>query len=406
MTQSKTYDLIIWGASGFTGKLVATYLFKNYGNDDSLKWAMAGRNKAKLQAVRNEVANDTIPLIIADSQDTESLTKMVQKTKVLCTTVGPYAKYGTKLVAACVENKVHYCDLAGEVQWIRQMIDKHHKNAKENGTKIVHCCGFDSIPSDMGVHFIQKEVKKQKGIHAQKIQMRVAGIRGKISGGTYASLSNVLKQARKDSTIYQVLKNPYGLNPEGEQIGKDKKDLRNIVFDRVSKGWISPFIMASINTKIVRRSNALSAYAYGEDFQYDEAVFNGKGTKGRINAIKAVIPIGLIAMAKPGSLLKKVLDAFLPKPGEGPTQKQRTEGFFNLRFYVTMEDGSTAFAKVIGDRDPGYGATSKMLAESAICLAKDTQPEVSGVLTPSVAMGDALLSRLEKNAGMTFNITF
>jgi short subunit dehydrogenase-like uncharacterized protein len=328
---------------------------------------------------------------------------MVKRAKVICTTVGPYAKYGSKLVSVCIENQTHYCDLAGEVQWIRRMIDKHHESAVANQTKIVNCCGFDSIPSDMGVYFIQKTSKAKKGQIAKQIQMRVAGASGGISGGTYESLSHVNEEAHKDKNIFKVLINPYGLNPVGEQEGLDKYDLRTIVYDKASKSWIGPFVMAAINTKIVRRSNALSGYAYGKDFRYDEATLSGKGLKGRVKGFISVIPIGLMMSAKPGSLLKRIIDKILPKAGEGPNKKQRENGFYNLRFYITYEDGSKALAKVIGDMDPGYGSTSKMLSEAAICLAKDELSYLGGVLTPSTAMGDKLLSRLEKNAGLTFS---
>tara|TARA_B110000196_G_scaffold298018_1_gene289565 strand:- start:2193 stop:3410 length:1218 start_codon:yes stop_codon:yes gene_type:complete len=403
MNKSREFDIIIWGASGFTGRLVAGYIFSKYGTNGDLKWAMAGRNLAKLELVRSKVADKTVPIVVADSNDDEGLKEMVKRAKVICTTVGPYAKYGSKLVSVCIENQTHYCDLAGEVQWIRRMIDKHHESAVANQTKIVNCCGFDSIPSDMGVYFIQKISKAKKGQIAKQIQMRVAGASGGISGGTYESLSHVNEEAHKDKNIFKVLINPYGLNPVGEQEGLDKYDLRTIVYDKASKSWIGPFIMAAINTKIVRRSNALSGYAYGKDFRYDEATLSGKGLKGRVKGFISVIPIGLMMSAKPGSLLKRIIDKILPKAGEGPNKKQRENGFYNLRFYITYEDGSKALAKVIGDMDPGYGSTSKILSEAAICLAKDELSYLGGVLTPSTAMGDKLLSRLEKNAGLTFS---
>ena len=403
MNLSREFDIIVWGASGFTGRLVVLYLFNKYGATGDLKWAMGGRNLTKLEKVRDEVADKNIPLVIADINDKVSLLKMVDRTKVICTTVGPYAKYGSNLVEACIESHIHYCDLAGEVQWMHKMINNHHKTAKINGSKIVHTCGFDSIPSDMGVYFIQRESKDKIGILAQEIKMRVAAISGGISGGTYASLSRVLEEAQKDKTIYKVLTNPYGLNPSNSQLGKDKSDLKRVIFDNASQSWIGPFIMASINTKVVRRSNFLSSYSYGKSFRYDEGTIFGKGLFGRIKGILSTIPIGLIMSAKHGSLLKKGLDAFFPTPGEGPTRKKIEKGFYNLRFYITLEDGSNAFAKVTGDMDPGYGSSSKMLAESAVCLAKDKLPNTSGILTPSVAMGDSLLIRLEKNAGLTFS---
>ena len=406
MNQSREFDIIVWGASGFTGRLVALYLFDKYGANGDLKWAIGGRNLKKLEKVRDEIANKNVPLVIADSNDKVSLFNMVNRTKVICTTVGPYAKYGSNLVEACVKSHIHYCDLAGEVQWMYRMINSYHDEAKINGSKIVHACGFDSIPSDMGVYFIQKEVKSRTGVVAQKIKMRVAAISGGISGGTYASLSRVLEDAQKDKMVYKVLTNPYALNPIDEQFGEDSSDLKNVIFDKASQSWIGPFIMASINTKIVRRSNFLSNYAYGKSFRYDESTIFGKGFFGRVKGILSTIPIGLIMSAKHGSLLKKGLDVIFPIPGEGPTKRKMEKGFYNLRFYITLEDGSNAFAKVTGDMDPGYGSSSKMLAESAVCLAKDKLSDTSGVLTPSLAMGDSLLKRLEKNAGLTFDFKY
>jgi short subunit dehydrogenase-like uncharacterized protein len=402
MDPTKEFDIIVWGASGFTGRLVAAYLFKQYGTQGDLKWAMAGRNQEKLTAVRAEVADSSVPIVLADSDDEASLKVMILRTKVVCTTVGPYVTYGSKLVAACITHGAHYCDLAGEVQWMRQMIDKHHEEAQANGVKIVHTCGFDSIPSDMGVYFTQKEALAQKGQRAKRIRMRVAGMRGGLSGGTYASLSKVLEEAMQDKEIYKVLVNPYGLNPTDKQEGGDHPDLQKVIFDPTSKSWIGPFIMAGINTKVVRRSNALSGYAYGNDFRYDEATMSGKGFKGRMKGIMSALPL-ILMTAKPGSILKRIANRMFPKPGEGPTKDQRENGFYSLRFYATLEDGSTALGKVTGDKDPGYGSTSKMLGEAAVCLAKDSLPEISGILTPSTAMGDPLLDRLEKHAGLTFS---
>ncbi len=404
MQDNREFDLIVWGASGFTGRLVAEYLFQKYGVNQSIKWAMAGRNLAKLEKIRASVADDTVPIIIADSQDEASLDAMTKRAKVICTTVGPYGKYGAKLVAACVDNQTHYCDLAGEVIFMRQMIDQHHEAAQANGTKIVHTCGFDSIPSDMGVYFMQKEAKARTQKPAQQIKMRVRAFKGELSGGTYASLSDSLVKAQEDKSLFGVLINPYSLNPEGEQGGPDRRDLQSVVYDQVAKSWIYPFIMAGINTKVVRRSNALGNYPYGKSFRYDEAVMSGDGIKGRLKGISAAMSLGLLFMAKPGSLAKKVVDRIMPKPGEGPNEAKREAGFYNLKFYTTLDDGTTFVGKVTGDRDPGYGSTCKILAESAICLAKDQTPDVAGVLTPSIAMGDALLERLQANAGLTFSI--
>ena len=399
----RKYDLVIWGATSFTGKLVTEYLFNKYGSS-KIKWAIAGRNLDKLKKIRSEVADEKIPMFIADSFDEESLSKFVKKTKVVCSTVGPYSLYGTKLVKLCVENNTNYCDITGEAHWIRNLIDQFHEEAKSKKIKIVNSCGFDSIPSDMGVYFIQNEIKKTYKNYANFIKMRVAGVRGGISGGTYVSINNLLKEAYSNKKIFRVLNNPYGLNPKNKMEGMDKKDLRKIIFDKESNSWIYPFIMAGINTKVVRRSHALTNFQYGKDFRYEEAMMSGKGISGLLKAILAVFPLAMIGL-NPNSFLKKIVNSYMPKPGEGPGLEKRKNGFYNLRFYVTIDERRKAFAKVVGDNDPGYGSTSKMLAESALCLAFDKLPENYGVVTPSIAMGKQLLERLRNNAGLNFQIS-
>jgi len=399
MSNTKELDLIIWGATGFTGQLVSDYINKKYSSSD-LKWGIAGRNKEKVTDVakRLNIVKDRI--FIADSNDIESLIKLTSNTKVICTTVGPYAKYGSNLIEACIKTNTNYCDITGETQWIRKMIDKYHSKAKENKIKIINSCGFDSIPSDMGVFYSQKKVFEKTGQYASKINMRVAGAKGGISGGTYNSLSNVLEEARLDKDVRKTLTNPYGLNPVDKQNGPDKIDLQSVIFDKVSNSWIAPFVMAGINTKIVRRSHALIDFRYGSDFSYDEATLSGKGILGQVKGYLSLIPI-FLATRKKGSFIKNIVDYILPKSGEGPSEKARISGYYNLRFYLTQKD-KIYLSKVIGDMDPGYGSTSKMLAESAVCLATDKIPETYGILTPSVALGEPLLKRLQDNAGLTF----
>ena len=396
----KQFDIIIWGATSFTGKLVVEYLFKKFAST-KIKWAIAGRNKEKLENIRSKVADKNIPIFIADSFDEKSLSVIVKKSKVICSTVGPYSLYGSLLVELCVKHSTNYCDITGEAQWIRKIIDKFHEDAKKKKIKIVNSCGFDSIPSDMGVYFIQNQIKKAYKSYAKSIKMRVAGIRGGISGGTYGSMNNLLKEAYADKSVFKVLNNPYGLNPRDKMEGLDKKDLRKIIFDNESKSWIYPFIMAGINTKIVRRSNALSNFQYGKEFTYEEATIAGKGISGFWKAVLALFPLAMIGI-NPNSFLKKIVNSFMPKPGEGPGIEKRKNGFYNLRFYITIDKKKKAFAKVIGDSDPGYGSTSKMLAESALSLAFDNLPGNYGVITPSFAMGDKLLNRLKENAGLSF----
>ena len=399
MSNTQQLDLIIWGATGFTGQLVSEYINKKYSNT-ALKWGIAGRNKEKASVIakRLNIAKDRV--FIADCNNIESLIKLTSKTKVICTTVGPYAKLGTNLIDACIKTNTNYCDITGETQWIRKMIDKYHSKAKENKIKIINSCGFDSIPSDMGVFYSQKKLFEKTGEYANKINMRVAGAKGGISGGTYNSLSNVLEEARVDKEVRKTLTNPYGLNPIDKQNGPDKADLQSVIFDKVSNSWIAPFVMAGINTKIVRRSHALIDFKYGSDFSYDEATLSGKGVLGQVKGYLSLIPI-FLATRKKGSFIKNIVDYVLPKSGEGPSEKTRISGYYNLRFYLTQQN-KIYLSKVVGDMDPGYGSTSKMLAESAVCLALDKTPETYGILTPSVALGDPLLKRLKENAGLTF----
>lgn len=402
----KKYELIVWGATGFTGKLVAEYLLKQYGIGNKLSWAIAGRNEGKLEKVRKDLGNETIPIVVANSQDKTSLEAMVKETSVICTTVGPYAKYGNLLVECCVEQGVDYCDLTGEVQWIRRMIDQYHETAQNKKAKIVHCCGFDSIPSDMGVYFLQQEAQKQWQSYAQHVKLRVKAMQGGMSGGTLASLDNVLVEAGEDPSIQtEVLDNPYGLNPKEAQEGKDVIDSSGTTYDEDFKAWISPFVMAVINTKVVRRSHALSGFPYGKDFRYEEATLSGAGISGRFVAGAMSFVMG--AMTSKTSVFKSMARPFLPKPGQGPSKIQRETGFFKLLLLGKSKDGNQKMTvKVTGDKDPGYGSTSKMLAEAAVCLAKDKAqlPENYGVITPSTAMGDALLSRLQENAGLSFSV--
>ena len=399
---NRTYDIILFGATGFTGRLVAEYLFQKYGCGQDLKWAIAARNQEKLQQVRQEL-DPELPLLTADSHDLESLEKIAAQTKVMCTTVGPYALNGSLLVEACLKNGTHYCDITGEIPWIKRMIEQHHDAAAQKQVKIVHCCGFDSIPSDMGVHFLQQQAKQKFDQFCRSIKMRVKATRGGLSGGTYASLNNVLQESRMDPAVADLLANPYGLNPPDRQAGMDKADQQEVVYDQDFDSWTAPFVMAAINTRVVRRSHALASLPYSQDFCYEEAMLTGKGFSGKISA-RIMNKVIQQLTRKSEGLLKKFADYILPDPGQGPSEVQRSKGFFALLMLGKLPDGTEIKAKIGGDRDPGYGSTSKMLGESAVCLAQDTLPPTYGVLTPSIAMGNALLDRLQKHAGLQFQL--
>ena len=403
----KTFDIVVWGATGFTGGLVAEYLLAQYGSQGELRWAIAGRSQDKLDAVKSDLGAgaEELPTIVADSFDEDSLAAMAASAKVVITTVGPYAQYGSQLVAACVANGTHYCDLAGEAQWIRQMIDTHHDAAVGSGAKIVHCCGFDSVPMDIGVWFLQHEARQRHGSYCDAITMLVKASKGGPSGGTIASMLNIIKEARADRNVARVLVDPYALNPPGDREGPDERDQQGVRYDDVAETWTAPFVMAGINTKVIRRSHALQGYPYGRDFRYREAVMMGKGAASWAKASTLTAALGGFLVASGFDFSRGLLERHvLPKPGEGPTRTQRETGFYDLRQFGQLPDGSIIKSRIKGDRDPGYGSTSKMLAECAVCLATDELAPTGGVLTPAAAMGGALLERLQANAGLTFEI--
>ncbi len=401
---NRPYHLVLLGATGFTGQFVARYLMRTYGLNEDLRWAIAGRNLAKLQQLRSELGQAELPILTADSSDAGSLDHLTQQTKVLCTTVGPYAKYGTETVAACVRNGAHYCDITGEIPWMRRMIDAHHEAAKAKKLKLVHTCGFDSIPSDFGVLFLQQHAQERYGAYCQHIKLGLKGASGGFSGSTIASLLNVIDETAADTTGYKVLFNPYGLNPRDQMDGPDQADLRRVVYDPDFGSWTCPFVMAAINTRVVRRSHALLGRPYGLNFRYQEVTLTGGGLPGRLKGYAASLPLRLIFSAKPGTLVRKVVDRLRPQPGQGPSAATLDKGFWVYEQVGLLPGGQRIRAQIKGDRDPGYGSTSKMLAEAAVSLALDELPPYCGVLTPATALGKALLMRLQANAGVEFRL--
>jgi short subunit dehydrogenase-like uncharacterized protein len=404
---NREFDVVVYGATGFTGTLVAEYLLRQYGVDGNLKWSIAGRNASKLESVRASLGEKAahLEITVVDSRDESALAALASRTRVVLTTVGPYALYGSNLVAACVEAGTDYCDLAGEVQWIRKMVDTHHVRARETGARIVHCCGFDSIPMDMGVWFLQDSAKRGHGHYCDDIALYVKAIKGTASGGTIASMMNIIKEAKQDRSIARMMANPYALNPEGEREGPDERDQQKVVFDADAGFWTGPFVMAGVNTRVVRRSNALAGYPYGRDFRYREATITGRGFSGWLKGTVMTLGLGALVLGISMGPTRKLLKKFvLPKPGDGPNRELQKTGFFNLMQIGTLPDGTVLRTRITGDQDPGYGSTSKMLAESAVCLAKDELETRGGVLTPASAMGEPLLVRLRDKAGLTFDV--
>lgn len=401
----KKFDLVVLGATGFTGKWVAKHLFDQY-SESSLRWAMAGRNSNKLDDVREFIGDQqsVVDIVLADSEDEASLRDLAQSTKVIISTVGPYALYGSLLVKVCAEEGTHYVDLTGEVPWMREMIDAYQDVAVKSGARIVHSCGFDSIPSDMGTYFIQQQAQSRFNEYLKSVRYTLIKAKGGISGGTIASMMNIIKLAVKDKTIRRLLGNPYALDPDPSFKGGDKRDQSGVKYSRDVKKWTAPFLMAGINTRIVRRSNALMDFRYGRDFRYAESMATDSGVSGYIAAQGISVGIKSMAVTSVTSIGRKLLGLMLPSQGEGPSVDPEKPGFYVIQFNGETRGGAPLQTTLRGDGDPGYGSTSKMLAESGVCLALDRLSTSGGFWTPSSAMGDQLLARLQEKGGLTFEI--
>ena len=385
----REFDVIVFGASGYTGKLVAEYMGKEYGNEESIRWAIAGRNKDKLSSVKKDLnLNERVSIIEVDSTNKDSLDSMTSSAKCILTTVGPYQLYGSSLVQSCSENGTDYVDLTGEPGWMYEMINAHQDTAKNSGARIVFSCGFDSIPFDLGVYFVQQAAQEKYGKPAKHVRGRVKAMNGEFSGGTIASLGATMATLKEKPELIQVLSNPFSLT-EGFE-GPAQLDDSKVLLDEKLNMWVAPFVMAPINTKNIHRSNALLGHAYGEDFCYDEMMIAGEGEEGKqiADAMNSSNPMG---------------GDNLPQPGEGPSKESREQGNYDVLFFDDFDEGSIE-ARVTGDMDPGYGSTSKMITESAVCLVKDCEDLVGGIYTPAASMGKKLIKRLESNAGLTFKL--
>lgn len=389
MSKSSEFDFVVYGATGFTGKLVVEYLQAKYSDNNEINWAMAGRSLEKLNQVKTDLGvNNSVKILEVNSNDQASIEKMMEMTDCVLTTVGPYQLYGNEIVKSCAETGTDYVDLCGEPGWMHEIISKYNDKAKETGARIVFSCGFDSIPFDLGVLFLQDEVKKQTGRTSNKVRARVRVMEGEFSGGTAASFGATMASLKTNPELFSILGNPFSLS-EGFQGPQQENDSKP-VFDEALGVWVAPFFMAPINTKNVHRSNMLQNHAYGEDFLYNEMWVAGPGEEGEQVA-------KMMATANPMS------GDDVPKPGEGPSKESREAGNYDVLFCADIE-GSVISTSVTGDMDPGYGSTSKMIAESAICLVKDSAELKGGIYTPASSMGSKLIKRLVDNAGLTFNV--
>ncbi|TMJ24520.1 MAG: saccharopine dehydrogenase [Alphaproteobacteria bacterium] len=391
MKSSSKFDIVVYGATGFTGQLVAEYLAAHYRDDRQLKWAMAGRSLDKLKSVRDAIgASADTPLIVADAADPTSLQAMIDQTRSVLTTVGPYQLYGSDLLAACAASGTDYFDLCGEPIWMRQMIDRHEAAAKASGARIVFSCGFDSVPFELGAFFVQEQARRVFGAPASRVKGRVRDMRGTLSGGTAASGRATFEAVAKDLSLVAILNDPFALTPgfSGAKQPKGNKPF----YEEDLQSWTAPFMMALINTRNVHRSNMLMGFPYGKEFVYDEMVLTGPGERGEANAKRVMAANN----EKTGPNARK--------PGEGPSKEERENGLYDLLYVAIAPDGRQVRASVKGDRDPGYGSTSKMISECAVCLLRDTPDVPAGFWTPGAAMQHKLIKRLVDNAGLTFQV--
>lgn len=407
-----TYDLIVFGATSFVGQLLADYL-ANYlaAAQQPVRWAIAGRSQSKLEVVKQSLgqAGQDLALVVADATDAVQMQQLCEQTRVVVSTVGPYALYGEQLVKACAESGTDYCDLTGEVQWIRAMLDRYESSARATGARIVNCCGFDSIPSDLGVHFLQQQAIADFGEPAVNVKMRVRKLKGGVSGGTAASLVNVMKEGAKDRATRNILNDPFALCPVRHGFTAKQHRVSKAEYDADFDSWIAPFMMALINEAVVRRSNALSKTAHNMAFTYDEAMTTGPGTRGWLRGWTLGLGMGALMGGIALSPTRALIERFvLPKPGAGPSPEQQQAGHYDLRFFGQTAAGQTVRVKVAGEGDPGYASTCKMLGQAALCLvlndtAADNADGKGGFWTPASLFGSVLVERLTQHANIQFD---
>jgi short subunit dehydrogenase-like uncharacterized protein len=407
MTEKRDFDVVVYGATGFVGKLTAAYLVEHA--PDGAKIALGGRSQSRLEEVRHRLGGPALDwdIVIADSGDRAALDELAGRTRVVATTVGPYVRYGMPLVGACADAGTHYADLTGEVAFMREAIDRFDAAARQSGARIVHSAGFDSIPSDLGVLVLHDAVQRDGAGELEQTTFALTGVRGGVSGGTLASMKEQMQDLAHDGELRRLVSDPYALSPQRDKepdLG-DERDLRLPAQDPLLEQWVAPFVMADVNTRVVRRSNALQDWAYGRRFRYREVTAMGAGAFGLGKAAALTGGLGLLAGSLALAPTRALLGRVMPKPGEGPSEKTRTNGYFRIEIHAVTSTGARYVADVSAKGDPGYGATAVMLGESALALAFDGDqlPPRAGVLTPATAIGLPLVERL-RAAGFTLQI--
>ncbi|MCW2528854.1 MAG: putative saccharopine dehydrogenase/reductase [Pseudonocardiales bacterium] len=403
----RRYDIVLFGATGFVGQLIAADLADSAPCD--VRIALAGRSLDKLTALQARLglrATDWA-LVVADVGDEAALTTLAESTRVLATTVGPYLRYGLPVVKACARAGTDYLDLSGEALFVRHCIDQFDETARASGARIVNSCGFDSVPSDLGVLLLAEKAQADGAGGLTDTTMVVRSLRGGVSGGTIDSLRAQTEAMNADRDTRRMVTDPYALSPRREddpapRYERDDYRVRN----DPELGWTGPFVMASYNTRIVRRSNALMGYAYGRSFRYREVMGFGRGRRAPVLATLMTAGLGLFAAGMSRKLSRRVLDRLLPAPGSGPSEKTQRSGRFRIEVRTTTTTGARYSSTVAAKGDPGYAATAVMFAQCALTLALDRSrlPGADGVTTPAAGLGRPLIERL-RAAGLTLTVT-
>jgi short subunit dehydrogenase-like uncharacterized protein len=407
MSAQRELDVVLFGATSYVGRLCAEYLAGSAPPEARI--GLAARSPERLRELQASLGARATqwPALIADTTDPRSLAELAASTNTLLSTVGPYRRYGLPVVQACAAAGTHYADLTGEVLFMREAIDRFDAVAAASGARIVHSCGFDSIPSDLGVQLLHEAAMADGAGELEDTTLVVRTMRGGPSGGTIASLQGELDAARSDREMARLLADPYALSPDrgAEPRLGDERDLRGVRHDADLGRWVGPFVMSSINTRVVRRSNALQGWPYGPRFRYSEVMGFGSGPLAAVQAGMFAGVVGALIGGLSVPAVRAALDRVLPAPGEGPSERKREHGSFRIEIHARTSSGARYLCRVAAQGDPGYKATSVMFGESALCLALDAErlPQRAGVLTPATAMGDALVRRL-RSAGQTFEV--
>ena len=404
MNAERPHDLVVFGATGYTGRLVAEVLAGRV-VDEPIRWAIAGRTMSKLERLREELGRPDLPILVGDALDDDDMRRLAASTRAVCSTAGPYVRYGSHLVAACAEAGTHYCDLSGEVPWMRRMIERHDATARRTGARIVPACGFDSLPSDLGALLLQERVRERLGRPARRIHGGVIRFSGGMSGGTARSALDLFETGPEGATPMRAGRDPNALVPNATPRHEAPPERLHPHWDALAGSWTAPWPMALVNARVVRRSAALRPDLHGPDLRYEESMWLGRGPLGAVKA--SAVSLGMLVAA--GGLavpwVRAAAERVLPEPGEGPSSRVRDRGHWEMRFVAAAStpDAERLRITLAADEDPGYGSTSKMLVECALALAHAPVEAEGGFLTPAVAFGRDLVERLRTHAGIRFD---